>query len=174
MHLDDLDTGNEARVETYLAKIRAVKRVGKIIIDFLAQIEDFQKKLWLKKKFVVETNWCMTLDRVDESFWPEIIANRAQIEEWIAMYAIDEVEPAIGVEGWTDPPSMEFLHQNLNLLIDTKHFSDDFKMRLVATIDHLDEQTSGLMIDSDNYLRLLHNRQKARKLGLFWHSTSRM
>ena len=174
MHLDDLDTGNEARVETYLAKIRAVRRVGKIIIDFLAQIEDYKKKLWLKKKFVVETNWCMTLDRVDESFWPEIIANRAQIEEWIAMYAIDEVEPAIGVEGWTDPPSMEFLHQNLNLLIDTKHFSDDFKMRLVATIDHLDEQTSGLMIDSDNYLRLLHNRQKARKLGLFWHSTSRM
>lgn len=151
MHLDDLDTGNEARVETYLAKIRAVKRVGKIIIDFLAQIEDFQKKLWLKKKFVVETNWCMTLDRVDESFWPEIIANRAQIEEWIAMYAIDEVEPSIGVEGWTNPPSMEFLRQNQNLLIDTKHFSDDFKLRLTATIDRLDEKTQGVMVQSDNY-----------------------
>lgn len=151
MHLDDLDTGNEARVETYLAKIRAVKRVGKIIIDFLAQIEDFQKKLWLKKKFVVETNWCMTLDRVDESFWPEIIENHAQIEEWIAMYAIDEVEPAIGMEGWTNPPSMEFLRQNQNLLIDTKHFSDDFKMRLTATIDRLDEKTQGVMVQSDNY-----------------------
>lgn len=57
MHLEDLDTGSEARVETYLAKIKAIKRVGKIIIDFLAQIEDFQKKLWLKKKFVVETNF---------------------------------------------------------------------------------------------------------------------
>lgn len=68
MHLEDLDTGSEARVETYLAKIKAIKRVGKIIIDFLAQIEDFQKKLWLKKKFVVETNWCITLDRIDESF----------------------------------------------------------------------------------------------------------
>ena len=33
MHLDDLDTGNEARVETYLAKIRAVKRVGKAYRD---------------------------------------------------------------------------------------------------------------------------------------------
>ena len=164
MHLDDLDTGNEARVETYLAKIRAVKRVGKIIIDFLAQIEDFQKKLWLKKKFVVETNWCMTLDRVDESFWPEIIANRAQIDEWIAMYAIDEVEPAIGVEGWTDPPSVEFLRQNQNLLIDTKHFSDDFKMRLVSTIDRLDEQTDGLMINGDNFqaLELLQEKYSRR------------
>ena len=54
MHLDDLDTGSEARVGSYLAKVRAIKRVGRIVIDFLAQIEDFQKKLWLKKKFVVE------------------------------------------------------------------------------------------------------------------------
>ena len=43
MHLEDLDTSSEARVETYLAKVKAIKRVGKIIIDFLAQIEDFQK-----------------------------------------------------------------------------------------------------------------------------------
>ena len=83
MHLDDLDTDNERSVETYLAKIKAVKRVGNVIIDFLAQIENFQKKLWLKKKFVVETNWCMTLDKVDEKFYPEIIANPEQIQEWI-------------------------------------------------------------------------------------------
>lgn len=121
MHLEDLDTGSEARVETYLAKVKAVKRVGKIIIDFLAQIENFQKKLWLKKKFVVETNWCVTLDKIDESFWPEIIGNKAQIDEWIVMYAIDEAE------GWTNPPSGDFLHQNQNLIIDTKHFSNTFK-----------------------------------------------
>lgn len=154
MHLDDLDTGSEARVETYLAKVKAIKRVGKVIIDFLAQIEEFQKKLWLKKKFVVETNWCMTLDKVDESFWPEIAGNRAQIKEWIALYAIDEAE------GWTDPPEVEFLRQNQNLLIDTRHFNDDFKARLVASIDRLDERTNGLMIRSENYqaLRLLQQK----------------
>ena len=144
MHLDDLDTGSEARVESYLAKIKAIKRVGRIIIDFLARIEDFQKKLWLKKKFVVETNWCMTLDKVDESFWPEIIANKAQIAEWISMYAIDEAE------GWTNPPTVDFLRANLNLIVDTKHFNDDFKMRLVASIEDLDEKTDGLMINGDN------------------------
>ena len=151
MHLDDLDTGNEASVEAYLAKVKAIKRVGKIIIDFLAQIEDFQKKLWLKKKFVVETNWCMTLDKVDESFWPEIIESKAQIDEWISMYAIDEAE------GWTNPPSLDYLRQNQNLLIDTKHFNEDFKERLVASIDRLDEQTIGLLINGDNYhaIRLL-------------------
>lgn len=145
MHLEDLDTSSEARVETYLAKVKAIKRVGKIIIDFLAQIEDFQKKLWLKKKFVVETNWCITLDKIDESFWAEIIANRAQIDEWIAMYAIDEAE------GWSNPPTVEFLRQNQNLIVDTNHFPNTFKFALLESIPNLDEQTTGLMINGDNF-----------------------
>ena len=158
MHLEDLDTSNEARLETYLAKVKAIKRVGRIIIDFLAQIEDFQKKLWLKKKFVVETNWCITLDRIDESFWPKIIGNKAQIEEWIVMYAIDEAE------GWTNPPSVDFLRRNQNLIIDTKHFSNTFKFALMESISDLDEQTDGVMINSENFqalrmLRLKHEKK---------------
>lgn len=154
MHLEDLDTGNEARVETYLAKIKAIKRVGKIIIDFLAQIEDFQKKLWLKKKFIVETNWCITLDKIEESFWAEIIANNAQINEWIAMYAIDEAE------SWSNPPTVEFLRRNQNLIIDTKHFTNAFKYALLDSIPDLDEQTTGVMLHSDNFqaLRMLQQR----------------
>lgn len=148
MHLDDLDTDHEERVETYLAKVKAIKRVGKIIIDFLAQIEDFQKKLWLKKKFVVETNWCMTLDKVDESFWQEIIENIEQIDEWITLYTIDEAE------GWTTPPSVDFLRQNQNLIIDTKHFNTSFKERLVASIEDLDNQTNGFMLNSENFQAL--------------------
>ena len=151
MHLDDLDTSNEQRVETYLAKVKAVKRVGNIIIDFLAQIENFQKKLWLKKKFVIETNWCITLDRIDEKFYPEIIENKAQIQEWIDMYAVDEIKEELTTVGFTNPPTIEFLRQNLNLVIDTKHFTSDFKERLIASIDNLDEQTGGLMINSDNF-----------------------
>lgn len=154
MHLEDLDTGSEARVETYLAKVKAIKRVGKIIIDFLAQIEDFQKKLWLKKKFVVETNWCITLDKIDESFWAEIVANKAQIDEWIAMYAIDEAD------GWSNPPTVEFLRQNQNLIVDTKHFTNAFKYALLESIPDLDEQTDGVLLHSDNFqaLRMLQQR----------------
>lgn len=154
MHLEDLDTGSEARVETYLAKIKAIKRVGKIIIDFLAQIEDFQKKLWLKKKFIVETNWCITLDKIEEAFWTEIIANKAQLDEWITMYAIDEAE------GWSNPPTVDFLRRNQNLIVDTKHFSENFKYTLIESIPNLDEQTDGLMLNSDNYqaTRMLEKR----------------
>lgn len=160
IHLDDLDTADEKRADSYLAKVRAIKRVGNIIIDFLAQIEDFQRKLWLKKKFIVETNWCITLDRINEEFWPEIIDNKAQMQEWIDMYAIDEVEAIIGVEGWSNPPTMEFLRQNQNLVVDTKHFTNEFKDRLMASFDDLDAQTDGLMVNGDNFhaLNLLNQR----------------
>lgn len=163
MRLEDLDTENEARVETYLSKVKAIKRVGKVIIDFLAQIEDFQKKLWLKKKFIVETDWCITLDKIDESFWSTIIANEEQLNEWIALYAIDEAED------WTNPPTVDFLRRNQNLIIDTKHFSDDFKYALLEGIPNLDEQTNGLMINSDNFhaLRLLNRRYKRTVNGIY-------
>jgi adenine specific DNA methylase Mod/very-short-patch-repair endonuclease len=92
MHLDDIESETAPRVEQYLSKIKAIRRIAHKIIDFLAQIENFQKKLWLKKKFVVETQYCVTLDRVPEELYPEIAANDAQREEWVRLFAIDKLE----------------------------------------------------------------------------------
>lgn len=77
------------------------------------------------------------------------------------MYAIDEAE------GWTNPPSGDFLHQNQNLIIDTKHFSNTFKYALLESIPNLDEQTDGLMINGDNYhaLNFLQSRYSACHQG---------
>jgi adenine-specific DNA-methyltransferase len=169
IHLDDIDGADEKRAESYLAKVRAIKRVGKIIIEFLAQIEDFQKKLWLKKKFVVDTNWCITVDRISEDFYPEIIANIAQINEWKEMFAIDEIASDLTAVGYSEPLTTEFLRQNGNLVLDTIHFTADFKDRLIASIENLDEQTSGLMIHSENFqaLNLLQERYKNKIDGIY-------
>jgi adenine specific DNA methylase Mod/very-short-patch-repair endonuclease len=99
MHLDDIESETAPRVEQYLAKIKAIRRIAHKIIDFLAQLENFQKKLWLKKKFVVETQYCITLDRIfaieDKKTrdWliKRIIKNDAQREEWVRLFAIDEL-----------------------------------------------------------------------------------
>lgn len=165
MHLDDLDTENEARVETYIAKVRAIKQVGRVIIRFLAQIENFQKKLWLKKKFVVETNWCITLDRIPEEYYEEIRQNKAQVHEWIDMYAINELQTDLEhTEPFTSVPSVLFLKQNQNLIVDTKHFSEEFKNRIIAEFEALDQETGGLMINSDNFhgLSLLQTRYNGK------------
>jgi adenine-specific DNA-methyltransferase len=66
MHLDDVEQSSAAKVQQYLSKLRVIRRVATKFIAFLAQLEEFQKKLWLKKKFVVETRYCVTLDRVPE------------------------------------------------------------------------------------------------------------
>lgn len=172
MKLDDIGTEKEERVESYLCKIRAIKNVGEIIIDFLAQIEDFQKKLWLKKKFVVETNWCITLDLIDEKFYSEIVANQKQIDEWIEYYKIDEIKnnnEQIAIDdvqqiSFSTPLTVDFLKQNRNLVLDTKHFDRDFKERLIESIDNLDEKTNGLLIHSENFqaLKLLEEKYKGK------------
>ena len=154
MHIDDIDTETETRVEAYLGKVRAIKRVGGVIIDFLAQVEDFQKRLWLKKKFVVETNYCITLDKIDERFYEEIAANEAQVKEWIEMYAIDEVA------GFTTTPTIEFMRVNQNLIVDTRHFDVLSRDKLIASIDNLDEQTNGVMINADNFHAIRVLQQK--------------
>ena len=91
LNLDDLERGDAARLDRALARVRATRHVGRKIIDFLAQLEDFQKRLWLKKKFILETNWCVTLDRVPEALYPEIAANAAQCDEWVELFAADEI-----------------------------------------------------------------------------------
>ena len=169
MHLDDLDTDDERRAESYLAKVRAVKRIGKEIIAFLAQIENFQRKLWLKKKFVVETNWCITLDRIDEQFYPEIIACKAQVQEWIDMYRIDKIKGDLTTTAFTNPPTIEFLRENQNLIVDTANFPATFRDRLIASIDNLDENTGGLMINGDNFhaLKLLDAKYKNKIQAIY-------
>lgn len=160
MHIDDIDTDNETRVESYLGKVRAIKRVGAVIIDFLAQVEEFQKRLWLKKKFVVETNYCITLDKIDERFYAEIAANEAQVKEWIEMYAINEIKADTVTIGFSLPLSIDFLKQNKNLIVDTRHFDTIFRDRLIASIDNLDMQTNGVMINADNFHALQFLQEK--------------
>ena len=162
MHLDDIENESAPRVEQYLSMIKAVRLIANKIIAFLAQIEDFQRKLWLKKKFVVETNYCVTLDRVPEELYPEIAENNAQREEWVRLFAIDEIKGDLHMPAYSIPLTVEFLKANPFLILDTKFFSDDFKNRFLASIDNIDEQMDGLLIHSENFqaLNLLQERYR--------------
>lgn len=158
--LDDIEEQDEAKTKEYLTKAKVIRKIARKIIDFLAQIEEFEKKLYLKKKFVVETNYCITLDRVPDEFYPEIAANEAQRKEWVRLFAIDEIEGNLTTVAYSEPLTVEFLKANPFLVLDTAFFSDVFKEKLIDSIDNLDENLDGLMIHSDNFqvLNLLHQR----------------
>lgn len=164
MHLDDIEGQQAPRVEQYLSKVRVIRRIATKIITFLAHLEDFQKKLWLKKKFVVETSYCITLDRIPEEFYPEIAANEAQREEWVRLFAIDEIEANLTSAGYSTPLSVPFLLSNSNLLIDTALFSRDFTQRLFDTLSDLDESISGMLVCGDNLhaMSLMHEKYAGR------------
>ena len=161
MHLDDLDSNH---IQAQLAQVKAIKGVGDKIITFLASIEDFQKKLWLKKKFVVQADYCITLDRIPEKLYDEICANDAQREEWVRLFAIDEIEGLMGVGGYSEPLTIDFLKQNPYLVLDTAFFSEEFKHKVVANMENVDEDCNGLLINSENFqaLELLQTKYSNR------------
>jgi adenine-specific DNA-methyltransferase len=167
MHLDDIEAEDAPRVGQYLAKIKAIRAIARKIIDFLEQLENFQKKLWLKKKFVVETNYCVTLDRVAEALYPEIAANDAQWQEWEKLFAISEIAPDLFNQK-KQKRDAKFLKANPFLVLDTKFFPAEFKEKLLADnkilggAATLDEATDGLLIHGDNFqaLNLLQARYR--------------
>ena len=160
LHIDDLDPQH---INSQLSIVKAIKQVGQKIIQMLAQLENFQKKLWLKKKFVVQSDYCITLDRVPEKLYPEIIANDAQRKEWVRLFAIDDIKGDMMTEAYSEPLTVEFLKQNQFLVLDTAFFDAKFKHQLVKSMENIDEQTNGLLIRSDNFQALHFLRNKYSK-----------
>lgn len=151
MHVSDLDYNNLRRT---LAEAKTIKAVGEEIIQMLAGLEDFQKKLWLKKKFVVQSDYCITLDRVPESFYADICANEEQRKEWVRLFAIDEIERDLTTEGYSEPLTERFLEENPHLVLDTAFFNNDFKHRLLESMADIDAQCDGLLVNSENFQAL--------------------
>lgn len=159
LHIDDLDPQH---ISSQLSIVKAIKQVGQKIIQMLAQLENFQKKLWLKKKFVVQSDYCITLDRVPEKLYPEIIANDAQRKEWVRLFAIDDIKGDMMTEAYSEPLTIEFLKQNQFLVLDTAFFDAKFKHQLVKSMENIDEQTNGLLINSENFQALQLLQEKYR------------
>ena len=166
MFLDDL---YDTHIMEHLAQVKAIKLVGEKIITFLAQLEDFQKRLWLKKKFVVGCDYCITLDRIPRTLYPEIIANDEQRKEWVRLFAIDEIKGDMMTEGYSEPLTEKFLEDNPFLVLDTKFFSAEFKHKLVGSMENVDEECNGLLINSENFqaLELLQEKCSERVQNIY-------
>ena len=166
MHLDDVENESAPRVEQYLSKIKVIRRIAGKIIEFLVQIEDFQKKLWLKKKFVVETRYCIAVGSIPDAFYAEIAANEAQQEEWVKLFAIDEIQGDLTTPSYSKKLKPEFLKGHPTLVVDTRHFDMGFTSRLVEAIGDMDKQTDGVLFHSENFqaLAMMHasNRKKVK------------
>lgn len=155
MHLDDVqNAGAFADIEKNLRMIQCLRSIALELITFLAQLEDFQKKLWLKKKFVVSSHYCITVDRVPEALWPEVVANSQQWARW----------KQLGVWDGDAPGTLEDLKAAPCRMVDTSLFDIEVVQKLVASIENIDENTNGLLINSDNFqgVSFLQEKYKER------------
>jgi adenine-specific DNA-methyltransferase len=163
MHLDDVVNESTPRVEQYLSKLKVIRRIAEKIIQFLEQLEGFQKTLWLKKKFVVETSWCVRVSCIPEEFHSEIAANKAQHDEWVRLYGIDALKTNLGV-GSIGTVDASFLSMHPSLIVDTKYFSAQFTERLLGALAEVHDLIDGLLIHGDNFqaLALMGSRYRGR------------
>lgn len=148
LYLDDIDEAGFEVTQAHLRKIKVLRAISHKIIRLLAQLEDFQKKLWLKKKFVVEANYCITLDRVPTELYETIADCDAQWKEWNALGFIESKGAPTVVK------RMSLLQANPYLSIDTRFFDDLFKDCLLRSIEDIDTQIDGLLVHAENFQAL--------------------
>jgi len=154
MHLDDIQNIEAfAGIEKNLRMIQCLRAIALELIAFLAQLEDFQKKLWLKKKFVVSSHYCITLDRVPEILWTEIVANERQWEQW----------KQLGMWDGNGTGTLEDLKAAPYRMVDTSLFVAKFKATLLQQLSSIDDDVNGLLIHSDNFQALSLLQEKYRQ-----------
>jgi adenine-specific DNA-methyltransferase len=152
LNLDEMETAGEDRAEGWFQMMRVIKAVGGRIIDFLGQIENFQKMLWEKRKFITETQYCITVGNIDESFYGDLAACDAQWAEWKELFHIDEEEADLFTSGKSRKDRrIAFLKAYPTLVLDTRHFDRGFVDRLFGSFDDLDGRTDGLLMHSENW-----------------------
>ena len=153
MNLDDVQNAQAfAAIEKNLRMIQCLRAIALDLITFLASIEDFQKKLWLKKKFVVAAHYCVTLDRVPEALYAAIAANLAQWAQWYDL----------GMRDSAGAGTVDNLKASPYLMVDTALFDAAFRADLLKAIPDLDDSMDGLLVHGDNFqaLKLLTERYR--------------
>ena len=164
LSLDDVDVAVEptGSLMRQVRKVQAIRAVGLPIISMLASLEEFQKRIWLKKKFVVDVHWCVTVDRLPRTLYRDVLANKNQREEWVRLFSIDSLDEDGDAIQYSAPLTEEFLEANPHLIVDTSLFDKSFCEQLLSSIDNLDESVDGVLIESDNFqaLNLLQERYR--------------
>ena len=165
LNLDEMEATGEDLAEGWFQVMRVIKTVGSRIIEFLAQIEDFQKMLWEKKKFVTEVQYCITVGTIAEDSYPGIALCDSQWDEWKDLFHIDEEEKSLFTVGKEKKERrIAFLKSHPTLVLDTKHCDRDLVDRVLASFDDLDGRTDGILIHSENWqaLKLLKEKYKEK------------
>lgn len=148
--------------EKRIKQLQVLKNIAFKIIDFISQFEDELVKIWNKPRFVLNSAYVITLDRIEEREGGMEIIQRIlnhenfpkQVEEWKELGMVGDDFRA--EEILESSPLMKDLRLNEKfkfLPIDTRYFKD-LELDILALFDDLDESLDGWLIKSENYQAL--------------------
>ncbi len=153
-------SGNSEWTEKRIKQLQVLKDIAYKIIDFISQFEDELVKIWNKPKFVLNSNYVITLDRIAKKEGGieviEKILNHEnfeeQVKEWKDLGIVDEgFRKDEILENNTRDKRLNAKYQFLP--IDTKYFKD-LELEILGLFDDLDKALDGWLIKSENYQAL--------------------
>jgi len=126
------------------------------VIDFISQFEDELVKIWNKPKFVRNSHYIITLDKLmGSAVLAQVLAHpglAAQVQEWRDLGMLGEdFRPEMLTE--TDPTGAPLYPKYRYLPLDTRYFPD-LELDILALFDDLDAALDGWLIHSENYQAL--------------------
>ncbi|HPD65747.1 MAG TPA: site-specific DNA-methyltransferase [Bacteroidia bacterium] len=137
-------------------EIQILKDIAFKIIDFISQFEDELVKIWNKSKFVKNSNYVITLDRIGKLELIEKIVKHKniqdQIKEWKELGIVDESFKVKDIFD-NDLTGKHLAEKYKHLPIDTKYFKD-LEFEVLSLFDDLDNSLDGWLIKSENYQAL--------------------
>lgn len=134
-------------------EIKIIKEIAYLVIEYIAKFENELKAIWEKPKFVRNSNYVLTLDRISNNveLIKKIISHEnfeKQIEEWKLLGFLENFSK--------NDKYFEGKYQNLP--IDTKYF-EDLKYEILSHFENLEQNLDGVVIKSDNW-QALNNLEK--------------
>lgn len=129
-----------------LDQLKTVKEFSIKIIEFISQFEEELVRIWNKPKFVLNSNYVITLNRLSKEMIDKVIKSdgyEKQIEEWKELKLV--------TEDFTSKSNIE--EDYIRLPIDTIHFKN-LELEILNTFENLEDSLDGYLIHSDNYQAL--------------------
>ncbi len=146
--------------EKRLRQLKVLKEIAYKVIDFVAQFEDELVKIWNKPKFVLNSNYVITLDRIAKKeggieLIEKIVKHKGfekQKREWKELGILEDFDESKLFINTLNGKELSKEYQFLP--IDTKYFDEDIKLELLSLFDDLDNELDGWLIHSENYQAL--------------------
>ena len=161
--LEDLAALDQTRGTNASKIVRIVHSIASPIIDFLHQIETFQKLLWEKRKFIINQQYCISIRCIDKKYYPVIAHCEPQWAEWETLLHVsgnhtDIINPSDRII----ENRVQIMMNNQSMMIDSKFYPDEFIDALLQEFGDIDAMTDGHLFHGDNFqvLKLITERYR--------------